>query len=124
MVPAQAGPFDLGTVVVRAALFVDPHRRARHGQERPDPDDPPRGPVADPEINVLVDRAGFMMNPTSCTPSSGRGHHRLGGRCAVPVASRFQAAECASLGFEPKLALSLSGKGQTTDGKHPPVTAR
>ncbi|MES1194079.1 MAG: hypothetical protein ABUM26_07110, partial [Solirubrobacterales bacterium] len=42
---------------------------------------------------------------------------------SVPVSSRFQGGECAGLGLKPKLALTLSGKGETTDGKHPAVTA-
>ena len=39
------------------------------------------------------------------------------------MTSRFQVAGCSALGLKPSLSLSLSGKGQTTDGKHPAISA-
>jgi hypothetical protein len=39
------------------------------------------------------------------------------------VPTRFDVGDCASLKYAPKLALKLTGKGQTKDGKHPGVDA-
>ena len=46
--PAVAGPFDLGTVVVRNALHVDPETAQITRGLRPDPDDPPGHPARHP----------------------------------------------------------------------------
>jgi hypothetical protein len=128
IVPAVAGPFDVGTVVTRQALRVNP----RSAQVTVDgtPSDPiPRIldgiPVKVRDIRVNVDRPHFTLNPTSCEPSSaqariwGSGADVLNGADDAPVsrADRFQAADCASLGFKPRLAVSLLGG--TKRGKHP-----
>ncbi len=42
---------------------------------------------------------------------------------AANVSSRFQVGDCNALGFTPQLSINLSGKGQTTSGKHPTLTA-
>jgi hypothetical protein len=124
VVPAQAGPFDLGAVVVRAALFVD--NRDGHVTVKSDPLPTILDgiPLNVQKINVTLDRPGFMVSPTSCDPTAIAGDVRSVADTVAHVASRFQVGECASLALKPKLALTLSGKGQTTDGKHPAVTAR
>jgi hypothetical protein len=42
---------------------------------------------------------------------------------AAAVSAPFRALGCGDLGFAPKLSMTLSGKGQTTDGKHPTLNA-
>jgi hypothetical protein len=123
VVPAQAGPFDLGTVVVRAALFVDPVDG--HVTVKSDPLPTILGgvPLNVQKINVLVDRPGFMISPTNCDPMTITANVGSDAGASVGLANRFKASDCSSLGLKPKLALALSGKGQTTDGKHPAITA-
>ncbi|MES1193027.1 MAG: hypothetical protein ABUM26_01795, partial [Solirubrobacterales bacterium] len=70
-----------------------------------------------------VDKAGFMVNPTSCRAQTIAATLGAADGQTAPVTNRFQVGDCASLGLNPSLALTLSGKGQTTDGKHPAVTA-
>ena len=124
VVPAQAGPFDLGTVVVRAALFVDP--LDSHVTVKADalPTILKGIPLKLRDVRVAIDRAGFMVNPTSCAAQQVTGDLTSAGGLTAAVASRVQVGDCASLALKPNLALTLSGKGQTTDGKHPAVTAR
>jgi hypothetical protein len=123
VVPAKAGPFDLGEVVVRQKIYVDPIDAHVTVVSDPLPTIVKGVPVRLQRVEVNVDKAGFMINPTSCesteinaTLSSATGQ-------SVPITNRFQVSDCASLALKPNLGLILSGKGQTTDGKHPAVTA-
>jgi hypothetical protein len=64
-----------------------------------------------------------MVNPTSCAAKAISARLSAAGGQSVPVTKRFQVGDCASLALKPELALSLSGKGQTVDGKHPAISA-
>ena len=60
VVPAQAGPFDLGNVVVRAALFVDPIDAHVTVKSDPIPTILKGIPLQIRSINVVDGSAGFM----------------------------------------------------------------
>ncbi|WP_324912036.1 hypothetical protein [Baekduia sp.] len=123
VVPAIAGPLNLGTVVVRAAIHVDPHTTALRIVSDPLPTILQGIPLQLRSVQIAIDRPGFTFNPTSCAPSAiGAAIGSVEGASAV-AASRFQAADCASLGYAPKLSLALTGAGQTRDGKHPGLVA-
>jgi hypothetical protein len=120
IVPAVAGPFDVGTVVVRQALALDPitsQVRVDSANSDPIPHILEGIPLKVRDIRVNVDRPGFTLNPTSCRAMSttaaiwGGGTNFLSASDDAPVgrASRFQAASCASLAFKPKLAIKLFG---------------
>jgi hypothetical protein len=123
VVPAKAGPFDLGEVVVRQKIYVDPIDAHVTVVSDPLPTIVKGVPVRLQRLEVNVDKPGFMVNPTSCAPKTIGG--TLGGADGqtAPINVRFQVGECGSLALKPALALTLSGKGQTVDGKHPAVTA-
>jgi hypothetical protein len=129
---AKVGPFDLGTVVIRAALKINPETAEVFID--PTGSDPIphiiKGiPVHARDIRVYVDKPDFVLNPTSCertsTASTVLGSGLNFGSEAddqpVTVTSPFQAADCASLGFAPKLALTL--KGGTKRGDTPAFKA-
>lgn len=118
--PARVGPFDLGTVVLRLALKINPETAEVFVD--PTGSDPIphiiQGiPVHARDIRAYVDRPEFVLNPTSCertsTASTVLGSGLDFGSAAddepVTVTSPFQAADCASLGFKPKLSLQLLG---------------
>ena len=118
---AKVGPFDLGTVVVRDALRINPETAEvfvdATGSD-PIPHIIQGIPVHARDIRIYVDRKDFVLNPTSCertsTASTVVGSGRDFGSAAdnepVTVTSPFQAADCASLGFKPRLSLKLHGK--------------
>jgi hypothetical protein len=108
-VPAQAGPFDLGTVTVRNALYVDPTTAQVSTKSDPLPQILQGIPIAYRDVRVDIDRRGFMLNPTSCNPMSIDGSIGSAQGAVAPVASRFQAADCGRLAFRPRLSLKLSG---------------
>jgi hypothetical protein len=129
--PAVAGPFDAGAVVVRVGLDLDP----RTAEVQVD------GSASDPiphilqgiplnlrDLRVYVDRDAFTLNATSCERSSAKATLWGGGTVLAPMldtpvslASRYQAANCANLGFKPKLRLNL--KGGTKRGEFPGLRA-
>ena len=67
-VRAKAGPFDLGTVVVRQAIYVDPVDARLTVISDPVPVVLKGVPVRLRSVHVDVDRPGFTINPTSCAP--------------------------------------------------------
>ena len=123
IVPAVAGPLDLGTVVVRQALNVDPSDAHVTVVSDPFPTMLDGVPLRLRQVDVLLNRPDFTLNPTSCAPMSiGASLTSVGGASASD-SSRFQVGGCAALGFSPKLKLGLSGKGKTRSGDHPTLTA-
>lgn len=128
----KVGPFELGTVVVRDALKINPETAEvfidTTGSD-PIPHIIKGIPVHARDIRVYVDRPDFVLNPTSCKRTStastvlgsGLNFSSEADDQPVTVTSPFQAADCASLGFKPKLDLSL--KGGTTRGSHPKLKA-
>jgi hypothetical protein len=123
VVPAVAGPLDLGPVVVRAAIFVDPRTTALRIVSNPLPTILQGIPLQLRSVQIAIDRPGFTFNPTSCAPVAIAATIGSADGATAAVASRFQPADCASLGYAPKLGLKLTGVGQTRDGQHPGLVA-
>jgi hypothetical protein len=108
-VPAQAGPFNLGTVAVRNALHIDPTTTAVTATSDPLPQVLAGVPISYRDIRIEMNRPGFMVNPTSCDPMQVKGSIGSASGANAAVSRRFQVADCAALEFKPKLALRLSG---------------
>jgi hypothetical protein len=122
-VSVVAGPYDLGTVVVRQALHVD--RDDAHVTVVSDP--LPRVlkgvPVRLRSVNVDVDRPGFTVNPTSCSEKQVVATLRSQQGTTRQASSRFQVGDCQALAFRPKLKMRLTGKRQRRTGGHPGIRA-
>jgi hypothetical protein len=119
--PAVAGPFDLGSVVVRNALRIDPQTAQVTAVSDPLPSILHGIPLDLRDIRVDLGRPGFTLNPTSCDPMAiGSTVTSLSGATASPSV-RFQAAGCDRLAFKPKLVLKL--KGGTKRGDNPALKA-
>lgn len=119
--PAVAGPFDLGTVVVRAALHLDPVTAQITATTDQIPHILDGIPLDIRSVAVRLDHPGWGLNPTSCEPSSFTGSLQSLLGSTASLSSRFQVGECARLGFKPKLSLSLQGK--TRRGGFPALRA-
>jgi hypothetical protein len=119
--PAIAGPFDLGTVVVRIALHVDPETAKVTATSDPLPHILYGIPLDIRRIAFELTKNQFALNPTSCDPMSITGTLTSTTGTASPLAVPFQVGGCSALGFKPKLAIRL--KGGTTRGAHPALTA-
>jgi len=109
VVPAVAGPLDLGTVNVRAAGFVDPTT----AQVTIKADELPHVldgiPLRIRSLNLTADRSGFIVNPTSCDPLSVTAQATSTEGATANLSDRFQAAGCAGLRFKPTVAPKLLG---------------
>jgi uncharacterized repeat protein (TIGR01451 family) len=116
VVHAIAGPFDLGNVVVRAAINVDPRTAQPTIVSDPLPRVLDGVPVQIEKVNVTIDRAGFMFNPTSCDPLAVTGTVTSTQGATAGVSSRFQAADCASLGFHPSFTASTRAATSKKNG--------
>ena len=110
---AKVGPFDLGTVVIRLALRVNPETAevfVDSAGSDPMPHIVDGIPSRLRDIRVYMDRPDFVLNPTSCEPTStastllgsGASFTREIGISPVTVSTRYQAADCACLTFEPR----------------------
>jgi hypothetical protein len=109
VVPAQAGPFDLGNVVVRSALAVDPTTGVATVKTDPLPQFIEGVPVIYRRLHVLIDRPNFMLNPTNCSQFAITADATsTQGTLAHPFA-RFEVDGCANLAYSPKLKLSFRG---------------
>jgi hypothetical protein len=114
--PAVAGPFDLGTVVVRAAIYIDPHTAQVTVVSDPFPQIIDGVPLRIRSIYAVIDRPGFTFNPTNCNPMSIGGTITGVEGATAAVSSRFQVGDCAGLAFKPKLTASTSGKTSKANG--------
>jgi hypothetical protein len=127
--PAVAGPFDLGNVVVRVALNVDPETAQIHAVSDVIPDVFGGVKLDIRTIDLDVDRNEFMLNPTNCAAGATQGTINGGGAdptnpaafSSYAVSDPFQAIECNKLGFKPKLKIQLYGG--TTRNKYPRLKA-
>jgi hypothetical protein len=121
VVPAQAGPFDLGTVVTRAAINVDPTTALATITTDPLPQILEGVPVLYRTIHVDVNRPEFTLNPTSCEQKRIETDVVASNGAVAHPSDAFQATNCAKLAYSPKLKLSF--KGSTKRSGNPAVKA-
>jgi uncharacterized repeat protein (TIGR01451 family) len=121
-VPAVAGPFDLGTVSVRSALFVDKHTAAVRIVSDPLPTILQGIPLDVRDVRVDVNKPGFFLNPTSCARKTIAATLRSTQGASANVSTDFQAFECANLGFKPRMVLRVGGRGHTHRGQTSPFS--
>jgi hypothetical protein len=116
LVPAIAGPFNLGNVNVRAAINVDPATAQLKITTNPLPTILQGIPIQVKTINVTIDRPNFMFNPTSCEPLNVTATLASTHGATAHLSSRFQAANCQSLPFKINLTASTQAKTSRKEG--------
>jgi hypothetical protein len=127
--PAIAGPFDLGNVVVRAALFLEPESGQVHVVSDPIPDVYGGAKLDLRSLTVDLSRKFFVRNGTDCKATTVGGSLAGGGNepsnpaafTSHPVSAPAKTTGCGKLGFKPRLKLTLSGA--TTRAKDPHLHA-
>jgi hypothetical protein len=108
---ATIGPFDLGTIVIRFALQIDPTT----GQVKVDPTgSEPIPTIIDGivthvrDIRVSIDRTGFTLNPTSCQPVPVSSTLTSDQGQTTTISAPFEATHCRELRFTPTFKVSTS----------------
>jgi hypothetical protein len=117
IIPGVAGPFDLGNVVSRVAVYVGQYDARIHAVSDPLPTIIDGIPVDVRSIELKLSRSDFTLNPTSCEAMAIEGSVLTQAGQTAPLKNRFQVGECGRLGFKPKLSLALNGS--TKRNKHP-----
>ncbi len=116
VVPAQAGPFDLGDVVVRAAISIDPSTLALTITSDPLPTILQGIPLQVKSVSVDVNRPEFTFNPTNCAPATIAGTLQGSLGTVRQISLPFQAGDCAELQFKPRFTVSTTGSTSRVDG--------
>lgn len=111
VVPALAGPLNLGQLVVRAAIDVAPASSALTIVAGSLPQILDGIPLQLRAVHLSIDRPDFMFDPTNCEPLRVGGTVAGNGGASAQVSSRFEADGCASLSFKPELTASTAGSG-------------
>jgi hypothetical protein len=122
VVPAKAGPYDLGQVVVRGRIDVDPTTSAltvttnSQAQGYAIPHILDGIPLQIKHVNFTTTRSGFTFNPTNCDPMGVTGSISSVEGSSSPVAVPFQVTNCAVLDFKPQFSVSTAGKTSRSKG--------
>jgi hypothetical protein len=122
VVSAKAGPYDLGQVIVRGTIEVNPITAALTitTNTQAQGDAIPRIldgiPLQIKHVNFTTTRSAFTFNPTSCNPMGVTGSIASTEGSSSPVSVPFQVTNCAVLGFKPGFKVSTSGKTSRASG--------
>ncbi|HXN38137.1 MAG TPA: hypothetical protein VN892_08865, partial [Solirubrobacteraceae bacterium] len=118
VVPAVAGPLNLGTIVVRAAVEVDPTTGALTIASDPLPQSVDGVPLQIKTVSVDIEREGFTFNPTDCNRLAIEGTLTSAAGAAAAASAPFQAANCATLPFKSKLIALTHARPTKADGAY------
>jgi hypothetical protein len=116
VVPAKAGPFNLGNVLVRAKLGVDPHTAQATAVSDPLPQELDGIPLRMRVLNITLTNEEFVLNPTSCQRMSidATATSTTGG--IANLSSPFTAKGCNKLAFNPRFSASTDAKATKANG--------
>ncbi len=116
VVPVVVGPFVLQTQVVRAKIEVDPHTAQITVTTDPLPQIIDGVPTVLRSIDAVIDRPGFMFNPTNCEAQSFSGTAASAEGATAPLESHFQMGSCQSLKFAPSFKVSTAARTSRASG--------
>ncbi len=116
VVRALAGPFDLGTVVVRSSIRIDPHDAHVTVVSDPFPTILDGVPLRLRQVKLVLDRPDFDFNPTSCEQQAIGTSFTSTEGSTFAIAPRFQVGDCRDLEFHPRFTVSTFGKASRANG--------
>jgi hypothetical protein len=120
--PAVAGPFNLGNVVVRSTINVNPYTaQVTISSALPTIVQgvgmPSSGvPLDLRQVHVTVNRPNFEYNPTNCSPMNIDGSLTGAEGANASVSSPMQVSGCRNLPFHPGVSAQTQGRTSKADG--------
>jgi hypothetical protein len=114
-VAAVAGPFNLGTVVTRATINVDP-TTARVIASSALPTIVKGIPLRLKGVSVAVNRRRFLFNPTNCGALATESTLTSTFGATQSLSSPFRVGNCNALAFKPSLKASTSSRTSKANG--------
>ncbi len=115
-IQAKAGPFNLGTIVTRATINIDPGTAALSITSDPLPQIFRGVPLRVKTVNVTVNKSQFMFNPTNCDAKQINATIVSAQNAAAHVASPFAAGGCKNLPFNPGFKVATRAPGSKKKG--------
>ncbi|HEV7939045.1 MAG TPA: hypothetical protein VGP18_13615 [Solirubrobacteraceae bacterium] len=113
---AVAGPLNLGLIVIRARVDVNPQTAAIEITSDPLPQIVLGVPLRLQKVALDIDRPGFIVNPTNCNPMQVVVTVAGAGGASAEISNPFAAVGCRDLAFEPKLGASTNGRASYANG--------
>jgi len=112
VVPAVAGPFNLGNVLVRTALHIDPHTAQVTAVSGALPQKLDGVPLRIRTLDVTLGTQEFTLNPTNCSKLEFNGTITSTQGATATVSSPFQVGGCRGLTFKPKFSVATQHNGE------------
>ncbi len=122
VVPAVAGPFNLGNVIVRSRIDIDLLTSAVTITTDPLPQFKDGIPLRIQTLNVAVTREGFLFNPTHCTGLQVATSIDAAQGASASLTSPMSLEGCARLPFSPTFKASTASKTSKAKGANLAVT--
>jgi hypothetical protein len=125
VVPAIAGPYNFGNVIVRQSLRVNPITAQITDVSDPFPTilDPVGAngqtngiPIKLRRVDVTINRPNFTFNPTNCSKLQVAGTITSAQGLSSTLATPFQVTNCATLKYEPKLSVTTAAHSSKANG--------
>jgi hypothetical protein len=110
VVPAVAGPFSLGNVVTRATINVEPNYPNRVTVASVLPVIFKGIPLRVKNINLNINRQGYLLNPTSCSLFATETALTSTLGATQSLSSPFQVNNCNALALKPSFKSATSAK--------------
>lgn len=112
--PAIAGPFDLGSVAVRTALYVNESTAQVTAVSDPLPTILHGIPLDVRTVSLQIDRREFTLNPTNCESKSVTASVSTLAGATAKLSNNFAVGGCKGLAFKPSLKLAFTGQTKRT----------
>lgn len=115
VVPAVAGPFNLGPVITRAKIDVDPYT-ARVTTTAVLPTIVKGIPIRLRGVTVSINKQGFLLNPTNCQAMATNTTLTSTDAATQELSSPFQVGSCNLLKFKPAFKAVTSSRTSKANG--------
>ena len=113
---AVTGPLDLGRLVIRAQISIDPQTAALTITTDPLPQIVLGVPLHIQQVSLTLDRPRFIVNPTSCEEQQILATISSAQATRTTATDRYALTGCKGLAFKPKLAASTTAHTSLANG--------